>query len=515
MAIRKKIDSNETGAAFAEEVLGIPGTLPGENGEAGTAVWYPLEPNEYDDFGGEYELLARRPINSSRQRKKGAITDLDAGGGFNQDLTNTNTQRLLQGFMYASFREKMTEAPSEVTATGYVVADETDYLAGALILATGFTNAANNGLKLVTALNSGDSELTVAGLVAEGSPPADASIVVVGYQAAAGDLDVAVTGDFATITSTALDFDDLGLIAGEFVYIGGDTALTAFAGAANNGFKRIHSIAENALVIDKSVLPMTVETSSTETVRLFFGRVLKNELGDGIVRRSYNLERQLGAPDTDNPGNFQAEYVAGAFGNEAVINIEQADKINIDFSFVGLDHQQRTAADGPKAGTRATIEEADAYNTSTDFNTIRLALFNGSDEAPDPLFAHILDMSITINNNVSVNKAVAVLGGFDVTLGVFEVSAEITAYFSTVEAVAAVRNNRDVTLHACVAKNNAGFAIDIPLTALGDGRLEVEIDEPITLPLTMDAATAIKLNPNTDYTMLWTFFPYLPTVAEA
>jgi hypothetical protein len=510
MAIRAKIDSNETGLAFAEEVIGTPGVLPV------TPEWWPAEPNEYDDFGGELTLLARRPINPSRQRKKGSITDLDASGGFNQDLTNTNTQRLLQGFMYASLREKPNAIGEEVTATGVVVADETIFAAGMLVLASGFNNSGNNGLKVVTSVDAGSSEVRFAGTVVEGSPPADAKLVVVGYQAAAGTLDVVVTGNFATITSTGgVDFTTLGLIAGEFVYVGGDSAGLAFATAANNGFKRIHSVAAGALVIDKSVLPMQAESSTTETVQLFFGRVLKNELGSLIVRRSYNVERQLGAPDTSNPSQFQAEYLVGAFGNEMTVNIEQADKINIDFSFVALDNEQRTATQGLKAGDRMTIDEADAYNTSTDFNTMRLAIFNGADEAPDPLFAHLLELAITVNNNVSVNKAVAVLGGFDVTLGVFEVSAEMTAYFSTVEAVQAVRKNRDVTLHACVAKNQSGFAIDLPLAALGDARLEVEIDEPITLPLMMDAATAVKLNPDTDYTLMWCFFDYLPLVAEA
>jgi hypothetical protein len=509
MAIRNKIDSNETGLAFAEETVGTPGVLPG------SPVWYPLEPNSYDSFGGELTLLARRPINSSRQRKKGSITDLDASGGFNQDLTQTNTQRLLQGFMYASYREKTNAIPSAFSSTGAVVPDETIFAAGQLVFITGSAVSGNNGLKLVTSVDAGTSEVRFAGSAVDASPAADAKVLVVGVQADAGDLDVVTTGNFATITSSTLDFEDLGLIPGEHIYIGGDTAGTGFATAANNGIKRIFSVAANALVIDKSTAAMIAEASTTETVRLFFGRVLKNEQDDLIVRRSYNLERQLGAPDTSNPTDFQAEYIVGAFGNEAVVNIEQADKINIDFSFVGLDNEQRTAATGPKSGTRATIEESDAYNTSTDFSRLKLAIYNGTDEAPDPLFAYLMDMSLTINNNVSPNKAVAVLGGFDVTLGVFEVMMEMTAYFSTVEAITAVRNNSNVTIDAFIAKNNAGFVVDLPLGALGDARNDVEIDEPITLSVTMDAATAISINPLTDYTLLWVFFDYLPSVAEA
>lgn len=508
MAIRKKIDSNETELAFAEEVLGAPGTLPV------TPDWYPLEPNDYSDFGGKLTLLARRPINSSRQRKKGSITDLDASGGFNQDLTQENTQRLLQGFLYASYREKTAAAFTSVSVTGFVVADETIFKVGQLILAKGSAVSGNNGLKLVASLDAGSHEVRVAGLAVDAGPAATASISVVGFQAAAGDIDVVTTGNFATLTSTALDFTTLGLIPGEFFYIGGDGAGTFFADAVNNGIKRIYSVAAHSLVIDKSASPMLAVADTANTVRFFFGRVLKNELANLIVRRSYNLERKLGVPDPSNPSQIQAEYVTGAFGDEATINIKQADKVNIDFTFVAMDNTQNDAATGPKAGNRHTILEADAFNTSTDFNSMRLAIFNGADEAPSPLFAHLMDLKVSIKNNVKPNKAVAVLGAFDMTIGLFEVSFQANAYFSTVDAVQAIRNNENVTLHSFLAKNNTGMVIDLPLGALGDGRLNVKLDEPIMLPITMDAATAALINPNTDYTLLFMFFDYLPSVAE-
>lgn len=510
MVARNKIDSNETSAFYAEEYnLGI---LPGENGAPGVAEWHPLEPNEYDDFGGELTLLARNPINSGRQRKKGSITDLEASGGFNQDFTQSNLQDMLQGFMFADFREKATQFVTAVTADGYTVADANGFAAGALVMASGFTNAANNGLKSVTAITGNVIEAD--GLAVDAAPNPRARVVLVGIVAGAGDLEIDASGVWPVISSTALDFTTYGFIPGEWIYVGGDEVGSSFTTAGNVGFMRIRSVSANALEIDQAGAPLVSEAGAGLSVVLYFGRVLKNELGDRIKRRSYHIERQLGAPETTQPGNVQAEYLKGAVPSEFVFTVEVADKINADLSFVAIDNEQRTATQNIKAGTRVPLIETDAFNTSSDFAMKRLAVIDSGNTAPGDLFGYMTSFTLTINNNLTVNKAIGVLGGFDVTAGTFEVTAEAEAYFGTVEAVQAVRRNEDVNFFMAVAKQNAGFVVDLPLIALGNARLDVAQDEPIMLPLAIDAATAAKINPATDYTLLWTFFDYLPTRAQ-
>jgi len=436
----QKIDSNIVGLRFAEEEC--IGELP----QTGV-VWNPLEPNSYADFGGEVTTVARNPINPSRQRQKGVVVDLDASGGFNQDLTHANAQQLMQGFLFADFREKGTDTPAD-----YVI------------------------------------------------------------DAASGDLTVTVTGNFATIESTTLDFTTLGLTPGEWIFVGGDTTAQQFANEENNGFKRVRSITENALVIDKSEVAMVADAGTGKTIRLYLGRVLKNESDPSLIkRRTYQLERTLGSLDGLDPP--QSEYLVGAVPSELVINVAQASIVTADYSFVAVDAEQRTQAQGLKTGTRPALVSDDAFNSTSDLARIRLALAGTAEEAPDPLFGFATEMTITINNTLSANKALGKLGAFDVTAGNLIVSGTLSVYFSDIRAVQAVRNNADITLDMAFVKDNKGIVIDMPLIALGDGRPTVELDQPIMLPLTADAAAGAKIDPALNHTILFTFFDQLPDLA--
>ena len=512
MAQVNKIDSNITGLAYAaESYLGV---LPG------SPVWKRLEPNSYSDFGGNNTKVAPNPINPSRQRKKGVLTDLDSDGGFNHDLTFYNLQEMLESVFFANMRRKGQEIVTAVDEDGvgddlYLVADTSLFQVGSLVKGFNFNSSANNGLNVVTAIDP-DVSVGVAdgSLVDEASPPANARVQVVGFEAETGDIDVVVSGDLPTLVSTNLDFTTLGLVVGQWVFVGGDVATSRFSNEVNNGFKRVRSISENALVFDKSVQTMVAETAGSQSIRIFFGDVLRNETGSQIVRKSFHLERTLGASDSSLPNEIQSEYLLGAIPNEFTLNVPSANLMNMDFNFAAINNLQRTSVQGPLQSDVQIPERADVYNTSSDFARIKMAVVTPGDAAPTPLFAFITEATISINNNLTANKAVGLLGAFDMTAGTFAISGNITAYFANVEAVQAVRNNDDVTIDMIVVKNNQGLVVDLPLIALGDGRLNVEQDQPITLPLSMDAATAEDIAPGMDHTALLTFFAYLPNEAE-
>lgn len=519
MVAVKKIDSNVSGLRIAEELgtSGI-GTL------SGSEVWTPYEPNTYPDFGAEVSVVARTPISADRQRKKGVKTDIDVTAGFNSDLTQTNLADLLQGYFFADFRRKGEETPTNVDGTNeeFDVASTTGFFAGSLVWASGFDDAQNNGLHVVTTVTPNTS-IAVAGsnLVDDASP--SGTLVVVGHQFGAGDLDVTIPGggNFPTYTTTTKDLTELGLIPGEWIFVGGDTAALAFTNVdgsgneVNNGFKRVRAIAANTLTIDKSDFALTAEASATETVQVFFGRVLKNETGTLIKRRTYQAERQLGAPDDAAPTQIQAQYETGLVANEATFNIPTANKITVDLGFIGIGED---LIDGPtalKAGTRPALVETDAFNTSTDVKRQALTTLADGDEDPTPLFVVLEELTLTINNQAQALKGVGITGGFEITVGDFEVGGDLTAYFADTAAIAAVNAVNDVSLDFHLVKSNAGISFDLPLVALGDGRLNIERNEAIKIPLSNEAASGAKVNTNLNHTLLISFYDYLPTKADS
>ena len=523
MAAVNKIDSNVTGLRVAKE--SSFGTLPG------TPVWYALEPNSYGDFGGNVTTVARETINDSRSRLKGVTTDVEATGNFEADLTQNSLEHLFEGLMYAAYDKKAERfnnhtadsviTDASATTDAFTVTSGDTFRAGDLVFASGFTNAANNGLHVADTGSSTTSLVVTSALTDEAAPPALAKLVTVGFEFASGDATIDVSGTFRALDTSTKDLTQLGISAGEFIYIGGDAADEKFFNSANNGWVRVKSVSANTMTFDKSSATMVTDDGTDDgaggtgqTIRIFFGRTVQNKTGSDISRTSYQLERKLGAPDDASPSQIQSEYVTGAILNEFTLNLPTADKITTEMTFVGKDSEQRTGATGVKSGTRPTMSTADAFIGSSHVTRFRLAPVSTTDEFPTATFAFVMEGSVTINNNNSRNQAIGTLGAFDCSAGTFEVSAEVTAYFKIVTTLQSIRDNDDMTLDVSMVQDNAGIVIDLPLLTLSGGLAQVELNEPVKLPLSVDAAQATTVDTAYTHTAKICVFDYLPDAAE-
>lgn len=505
-----KIDSNLSGLSIAEEsgLRVLPGTL-GAN-----AVWYPQEPNTYTDFGGTPKSVARAPITSGRQNARAVLTGMDAAGGFNSDFIQTGIFRTMQGFMFADAHEKPDTQPvkvatvtaiSDVSSTAYEAASGLGtFIVDHLVFASGFTNASNNGLKLVTA--SGATSVSCAGLVVEASPPAAARIEVVGFRDTSGDLSLAVSASSVTLASTVLDLTTLSLNPGEWVFIGGDATANQFTNAVNKGYARIRTIATHAITFDETTFAAVADAGTGKLVDIYFGKFLRNESDPTLIkRRTYNIERTLG----DAGAGQQAEYLEGSVADEADFNFPLQDKATIDFKFVACAHTTRNGAQGLKIGTRKVSTASRAYNSSTDIYRMQVAPSYAGTVNANGTFGYCNDAKLSIKNTVAATNAIgAGLYAIDTTAGNFDFSGTVTAYFTTVDAVNAINANSDMEFNIIVAAANKGCIFDAPMLGLSGGVLAVEKDKEITIPVDLSAAAG-----DLNYTLSLTQFAYLPTIA--
>jgi hypothetical protein len=516
MAELQAISSNKTQLSIAVE--SSIGVLPG------TPVWTPYEPNGYDDLGGEITTAPRKPIKSDRMGRKGPVVDVEAKAGFNSDLTYNNMFALMEGYLYSVARRK-AEKTSASGISGVTAASETftldsggaAFLANDLIQTSNFTNAANNGIFTVASSTATtvvvDEDVTV-----DETPPSTAQMVVVGHEFASGDAEILTTSGFPTLITTTKDLTELGILPGETIYIGGDLTAEKFATAANNGYARVRSVTANEMILDKTSGTMVTDEGTSKTIRIFLGRLLKNEVGSLIVRKTFQIERQLGAPDDTYPAAIQAEYVTGAVCSELALNIPEAEKVTVDASFMGLNHETSEAAGavtGIKAGTRPSLVAEDAFNSSSSVPRIKINVVSSTNSNPAALFAQIGELTLTINNNLSRNLAIGTTGAFEMSEGDFGVQLELEAFFANLSALASVRSNSDLTVDFSLYHQNTGISFDIPLLAGSGALANVEADSPIKLPLTSEGANGIDVDSTLNHILAVVFFDYLPTAAGA
>lgn len=506
---------NLTGLFMAEEEsLGVLPASP---------KWYEREPNSYSDFGGDFAMSTRTFITHDRQHGRGEVADNNPTGGFQEDFTLTNMVNPMQAFLFADAHEKPSTAPlngSAVVITGAVAADDQytaasglgSFLVGHIVYASGFGVTDNNGINRVTTVAAG--ALTMASpLEDEASPPAGAFLQAVGFQFGSADLTLTLFDDRVVLTTTAGDFTTLGLIAGEWIGVGGDSTTTRFADTGANApfWGQIDAIAAKTLTLRKTSGVQETNAGTGKTIQIWFGTVIKNEDDCEIIKqRSYTLERQYGCGD-----DAEAEYVGGAVANQITVTVPTpaADaKVTVDLAFIGCVSYERTVEDGGPltSGTRIAGFNEPAFKPGLDVYEHKLAVVDPTELNPTKLVAYNSQASLVVNNNLGGNKAIEVFGNSGINIGEFTVSGNLTAYFPGVVVARKVRQGAELTWHLILTKANAAVIMDIASIGLGGARASVEANAAVTLPLDTAAGKG-----KYGYTLLTNFFRYAPAALMA
>lgn len=503
---KKTISSDITGLSYAiEDCLR---TLPDN------PVWKPLEPNSIDTFGATITTATRTPIGSGRQRIKGEVIDLEAAAGYTTDLTSTNHQDFIEGFLLARARQQalMTNDPTPTVtaleADGMTFGVPTLFAEGDIVMIQGSAVEGANGVRTVATVEADKLSLTFVLPSGVTAFPADASfgtnangkVVTVGHKMAQGDVKVqynAATKHYSLASTAGFPAGiSANVQAGDWVYVSG---LKGY-----EGYARVTAADAAGLLTFDRILGKadTVVSDAQSTCELYVSMSIRNpDKFEDMVFHSFQFEQTLGA-DADGT---QARYVLGAMANEFTLTVPAADKVTAQLSFVACDEDARTGADGLKAGTRPPLVTHPMFNASKTSNRVWL---HTAGEA-EPLFAYATNATVTINNNMTGVKAIGVEGNMDINVGTFEVGGSITAYFLDMRAVKAIRSNADVGGTVALVGNQVGVIFDMPKMGLSNGQTTIEVNQPVTIALDMAA-----VRNDLGYTMQYAYFAYLPKTTK-
>lgn len=471
-------DVNATRLSVAKVCEPVSGTL-----------WTVQQPNEISSYSADITKTQRTPISTDRSARKGTVTNVEVAPGFQTDITLDTFHYWGDGFLYSKWvgAGAIDIDVTSVDADSYNVATMGAALAaGTLVYATGFTLAANNGLKTVGA-SSTTTEIMVSGLTVEASPPVEARLYVVGHVAAAGDIAINSNGQ---LTSTTLDFTTLGLVPGQYVYIDG------FTQAVTSKMARVTIIDENTLTLSNS--EFTTEAGTGKTVRLFVSSFVRNVPVDSadFLKTEYTMEARY------NTTPVIYEYARAVAANQMTINAPLTEKMTMDLTFVAQDLSEPVETPLPGAGYAEFVAN-EAYNTVTNLNRVRLT---GIDESG--LSTYLKDVTVTINNNVSGENVLGVMGAAFTNIGNLEITMDTETVMTDGSVLAAIRNNATVNFELAGVNGDGAFVVNIPAMTLGDGSKNLATGEKVKVTVSGTAHEEETIG----YMVGFSLFPYLPTL---
>lgn len=475
------------------DLMAMAACVESSPGVAGTD-WKYIEVNSPGDFGETIGMTEVNPISNDRMSRKGKVTSLDSNVSFDADLYYSLFELFSQGFFFSTWNAQDSFVPTAVTTSSFTVASGGDLADGTLVYARGYGDSANNGLFITNTATATEIEVTDT-LVADASPATGSRVDVVGVQGTTGDITMGSDGSLA---STTLDFTTLGLVVGQWIYVGGGTTATSFA-TSGDGYARVKAIAANALTLEKVPAAFTTDAGTGKTIQIFIGSFIKNVTYDDS---DFNTETYSFEATYDTLTN-KYHYPNGNYANELGFNLNMNDTTKVSYSFIGLDTPLPTSSRA--SGTFTNQYDTERMSTSSDIGRLEILTSTGDEIVPADECL-LQSLTLTINNGITPKKGIGCLGTVMVALGNFNVSISATMYLTSDQPIVSIRNNDTIGLTVSMQNDEGAILLDVPSMTLGDGSRDFPTNDTINVNLTGMAFKDTTLG----YALGSTKFPYIP-----
>ena len=484
-----------------------------------TTNWFNLQPNSLGTLGPQMKKVARDPISKNRQKQKGLLVDMDSSLSWEADVTKDLVD-IFHGAMFISavkhnggtglslFRPTAV-VDGGVSPDEYTVAASGALAANVLLFARGFTNAVNNGLKLIVATSTATAiKVATGSLAAEAAPPSNATVDIVGVQGAATDIGMDASGN---LTAAILNFTTLGLQVGQWIYLPTIAEATAMGNAnfaftaAYSGFARIKAIAAGLLTLERRswTVGAAEAAGASKLIRVFFGRWARNVAIDSADYLASSFAFEVTYPNLGAGPVSEYEYPLGNHVDEWVWNLSLTDKATVQMLFTGTTCADPTTArvTGPSIARNPVTNLG--VSTSTDLMRLRISNVDETGVSTD-----FQNIKITIANNVEPQKQLGTLGATLLNIGKFEVTVEADCIFTSDAVVKAVRDNRTCSMDVALRNGDFGALFDLSSMTIDATDRKFETNKSVMI----SAKVSGFQDEVTGFTAGLTVFPYLPRV---
>lgn len=450
--------SEAAGVLIAPETIGSLGVQP-------TTGWRTLQPDQdqITDFYLNIKTVAPSPISVERQMQAPVIVDADASPKLQQDLTGDLLNDIGEGIVLAKAKHNGGTGqsffiPTSASTTDYVVTALGALPAGTLVKGTGWVNAANNGLRVVGASSTGIS-IKVTGGVAETPGSAYlATVEVAGFRGASGDIKLDVNGN---LTSTVADFTTMGLVAGQWIYVGGvPGSAFAFATSGYSGFAKI-AITPTANLITLARRAWTVgaaDTGTGKTIDLYFCRWLRNVSTTDADYQEQSYQMELSLSGIGGGGATEYVYAAGQMVGMFELDAPLASLVKTTISFIGTNVTDPSTSRATGASTAPVSVAIDRFNTSTTEPYIKFA--NAATEAS--VSTDIASWKLSMDNGITGQKQHGTLGPKRLIVGKLNVTMDLEVVVTQDDAIKACTANTTLTFGAGLRSTTGGVFVDVP-----------------------------------------------------